>query len=164
MSADDTTTRLATPDDADELARRLVDFNVEFDVASPPVDEVSARLRVLLGGDDTIAIVAGHPIVGLALVTLRPNVWYPGPVALLDELYVVPDRRNRGIGTAIVGHLLALARARGVGLIEINVDEPDVDAQRFYERQGFSGVDPDTQERAFYYSRELASAGPTGER
>ena len=39
--------------------------------------------------------------------------------------------------------------------IEINVDAGDVDAQRFYERQGFSGVDPDTGERAFYYSLEL---------
>jgi GNAT superfamily N-acetyltransferase len=155
MSADQTTTRLATPDDADELARLLVDFNAEFDVASPPVARVAARLRTLLGGDATIAIVVGTPIVGLALVTLRPNVWYPGPVALLDELYVVPDRRNRGIGTAIVGHLQALARARGVGLIEINVDEPDVDAQRFYERHGFSGVDPDTHERAFCYVQEL---------
>jgi ribosomal protein S18 acetylase RimI-like enzyme len=68
----------------------------------------------------------------------------------------VPDRRNRGIGTAIIDHLQSLACARGVGLIEINVDEPDVDAQRFYERHGFSGVDPDTHERAFYYFQELA--------
>jgi hypothetical protein len=86
MSADEKTTRLATPDDADELARLLVDFNSEFDLDSPPVDRVGARLRTLLGGDDTIAIVVGTPIVGLALVTLRPNVWYPGPVALLDQL------------------------------------------------------------------------------
>ena len=38
---------------------------------------------------------------------------------------------------------------------EINVDAGDVDAQRFYERHGFSGTDPDTGERAFYYSLEL---------
>jgi hypothetical protein len=43
----------------------------------------------------------------------------------------------------------------GVSAIEINVDAEDVDAQRFYERHGFSGTDPDTGERAFYYSLEL---------
>jgi GNAT superfamily N-acetyltransferase len=77
-------------------------------------------------------------------------------VALLDELYVVPARRSRGIGSAIIGHLLAWATERGVGLIEINVDEADGDAQRFYERHGFSGLDPGTGERAFYYSLSLS--------
>jgi len=95
--------------------------------------------------------------VGLALLTFRPNVWYAGRVALLDELYVVPQRRSQGIGAAIIDHLLTLARERGVDVIEINVDEGDVDAQRFYERHGFSATEPDTGERAFYYSQELAT-------
>ena len=149
------TTRLATPDDADEVARLLHDFNREFDVASPGAGVLAPRLRALLATDATVAIVAGMPIVGLALVTLRPNVWYEGPVALLDELYVVPDRRNEGIGSAIIGHLLSLARERRVGLIEINVDEPDVDAQRFYVRHGFALTDLDSGDRAFYMSQEL---------
>jgi GNAT superfamily N-acetyltransferase len=147
--------RLATPADADEVAGLLHDFNVEYDVASPGAAVLAPRLRELLAGESTVAILAGGPAVGLALVTLRPNVWYAGPVALLDELYVVPELRGRGIGTAVVELLLATARERGVGLIEINVDQADVDAQRFYERHGFSGVEPDTGERAFYYHREL---------
>ncbi len=88
---------------------------------------------------------------------MRPNVWYAGPVVLLDELYVVPDRRGRGIGTAVVGQLLTIARARGVDLVEINVDEGDVDAQRFYERHGFSPTQEGSTERAFYFALELSS-------
>jgi len=158
MEAERWELRLATADDADEVARLLHDFNCEFATPSPGPAVLAARLRVLLGADATVAILAGTPALGVALVTLRPNVWYDGPVALLDELYVVPPRRGHGIGSAIIGQLLALARERRVGLVEINVDEGDVDAQRFYERHGFSSIEtPDSTERAFYYWRELTT-------
>ena len=55
----------------------------------------------------------------------------------------------------MIQRLIADARDEGLSAIEINVDAPDVDAQRFYERHGFSGADPDTGDRAFYYSLEL---------
>ncbi|HEY8525326.1 MAG TPA: GNAT family N-acetyltransferase [Acidimicrobiales bacterium] len=147
--------RRATVDDADDIARLLHDFNVEFATPSPGPAVLADRLRRLLAGDRTVALVAGTPPVAVALVTLRPNVWYDGEVALLDELYTVPELRSRGIGSALVELLLAWARDRGVDLIEINVDEADVDAQRFYERHGFSGFGSETNERAFYYSQEI---------
>lgn len=150
------TARVAEVDDAGEIAQLLHDFNTEYDTPTPGPAKLAARLRELLAGDVTFALLAGTPAVGVALVTLRPNVWYAGRVALLDELYVVPDRRGHGIGTGLVELLIATARERDVDLIEINVDESDVDAQRFYERHGFSIIDPDSHERAFYLTRELA--------
>ena len=147
--------RLATVDDADLLAQLLYDFNAEFDTPAPGVPKIAANLRTLLAGDATFAFVAGTPPVGVGLVTLRPNVWYDGPVALLDELYVVPGRRGEGIGSAMIELFMAECRARGVELIEINVDESDVDAQRFYRRHGFSDIDPDSGERASYFLQEL---------
>lgn len=147
--------RQATADDADEIARLLHDFNGEFDTPSPGVEVLAGRLRALLAGSETTAILAGTPAVAVAVATLRPNVWYAGPVALLDELYVVPHLRGRGIGSAVIDALVSMARARAVGLIEINVDEGDGEAQRFYQRHGFSPTDPHTGERALYYSREL---------
>lgn len=148
--------RLVETGDADEVAALLHAFNTEFDTPTPGVTALASRLRRLLSGDATFAIVAGSPAVAVALVTLRPNVWYEGPVALLDELYVVPALRGRGIGAAVLGMLASECRARQVELIEINVDEGDVDAQRFYERHGYSAFEAATAERAFYYSQELA--------
>jgi ribosomal protein S18 acetylase RimI-like enzyme len=149
--------RRATVDDADEVGRLLHDFNTEFDTPSPGAEVLGARLRVLLADECTFAILAGTPAVGVALVTLRPNVWYEGQVALLDELYVAPELRSHGIGSAIIDELLSIAGERRIDLIEINVDEGDVDAQRFYERHGFSSIDPEQNQRAFYYTRELTT-------
>jgi GNAT superfamily N-acetyltransferase len=157
MGSDRWTPRAATADDADEVARLLHDFNVEFETPSPGADVLAARLRVLLAGDRTFAILAGTPAVAVALVTLRPNVWYAGQVALLDELYVAPRLRGHGIGSAIIDQLFSTVRARGVDLVEIGVDDGDVDAQRFYERHGFSPTEPGSTERSFYYSQELTT-------
>ena len=151
----DTAARRAGPRDAESVARLLHDFNTEFDTPTPGIPTLTKRLKSLLTGSGTIAYVAGEPAAGVALITLRTNVWYDGPVALLDELYVAPDRRDGGLGTAMVQRLIADARDSGVSAIEINVDAGDVDAQRFYERHGFSGADQETGERAFYYSLEL---------
>ena len=155
MGYDGQTTRLATADDSGEVARLLHDFNSEFDSPSPGTEVLATRLRLLLTGEETIAILSGAPPVAVALVTFRPNVWHEGEVALLDELYVEPRMRGRGIGSTIVKYLLSIARARQVGLIEINVDEGDIGAQRFYERHGFSSTDAGSKEKAFYYFQEL---------
>jgi GNAT superfamily N-acetyltransferase len=156
MTDDHAPVRLATPDDAVVLAQLLHDFNTEFDTPSPGPAVLAPRLAELLGASATFAVLAGAPAVGLALVTVRPNVWYDGPVALLDELYVTPERRNGGLGTALLAEVIEQCTARAVELVEINVDEGDVDAQRFYVRHGFSATEPDTGERAFYFFRELS--------
>lgn len=148
-------TRRATPHDAARLAELLHAFNTEFDTETPGVEVLAERLRTLLGGTSTFAVLGGDPAVGLALVTLRPNVWSEGPVALLDEMYVEPAHRGGGVGGAALRHMVEICRELGVAAIEINVDESDAAAMRFYERHGFSGVDPDSGERAFYFYRSL---------
>lgn len=151
----DRAARRAGPGDSEAVAHLLHAFNTEFDTPTPGTGILTGRLRSLLAGPGTLAYLAGEPAEGVALVTLRTNVWYDGPVALLDELYVAPKRRDQGLGSALIRRLIADARQMGVSAIEINVDAGDVDAQRFYERHGFSGADPDTGERAFFYSLEL---------
>ena len=150
------TPRLASATDAATAAGLLDAFNREFSTPTPGADMLAARLRQLLAGDQVIALLAGDPAVGVALLTLRPNVWYHGPVGLLDELYVVPGQRRRGVGSALLTTAEATLRDRGGTLFEINVDAQDTDARRFYGRHGYTNTEPGSTQPLLYYCRELA--------
>ena len=148
--------RVATVAEAASVARLLDAFNREFHTPTPGVASLTERLLGLLGRDDVIAFLTGDPPVGVALLTLRPNVWYEGPVALLDELYVAPERRRLGLGSELLAAAERAARLRGAEALEINVDGEDSDARRFYERHGFTNTDAGHTQPQLYYHRELA--------
>ena len=142
--------RLATVDDAEVLARLLWRFNTEF--GSPTDDEpvLTARFRRILHLDAVYALLAGEE-AGFALVTLRPAIWFDGPVAQLEELYVQPGLRGAGIGTELLAAARSRARERGAREMHINVDEVDTDTGRFYDRHGFVTVEPGTDWRMLCY-------------
>jgi GNAT superfamily N-acetyltransferase len=150
--------RVAEVADASTVGELLDAFNREYDTPTPGPAVLAARLERLLAGGDVIALLAGDPAIAVAVVTMRPNVWYDGPVALLDELYVAPDYRSQGIGAALLARVEEVARERGVELVEINVDGGDADARRFYERHGYTHITPGEPEPALYYYRELNEA------
>ncbi|MEA5454797.1 GNAT family N-acetyltransferase [Sinomonas sp. JGH33] len=151
--------RVAAPGEAVVVAELLDAFNREFDSPTPGIRALADRLVGLLSGTDVFAVLVGEPAAGVALVTLRPNVWFDGRVALLDELYVVPSRRGEGLGGDLLAAVEAEVRERGGELLEINVDGEDVDARRFYERHGYANHDAGQAEPQLYYSKELAPGG-----
>ena len=151
------TPRPADVSEARVVAELLDTFNREYETATPGPDVLTTRLERLLAGRDVIALLAGDPPVAVALMTLRPNVWYDGAVAVLDELYVTPTLRGQGIGSALLAGAEAVLRERGAELVEINVDGEDVDARRFYERHGYANHEPGEDEPLLYYYRELGT-------
>ena len=152
--------RIATREDAVSAAELLDRFNREFDAPTPGRVVLADRLRRLIPGGDVVVVLAGAPAVAVALLTLRPNVWHDGPVGLLDELYVLPSQRGRGIGAAVLHAVEDVCRRRGSALLEIAVDGQDADARRFYERHGYADRAPGQVQPQLYYSRELTAPGP----
>ena len=151
------TPRLATVADVAVVAELLDAFNREYDTPTPGPAVLAMRLRRLLAGESVLALLTGDPAAGLALLTLRPTIWYDDPVALLDELYVVPELRGQGLGSALLAAAEAVTRQRGGQVLEINVDGQDTDARRFYERHGYSSTEPGQDQPMLYYYRELGS-------
>jgi GNAT superfamily N-acetyltransferase len=54
----------------------------------------------------------------------------------LEDLFVRPEHRGRGVGRALLAHLAALATQRGCGRLEWAVLDWNVDALGFYRRIG----------------------------
>jgi GNAT superfamily N-acetyltransferase len=152
----ETEVRTATPEDAGVVGRLLWDFNTEFETPTPSAEQFAARFSRLLALDEVIVLLTGgaEP-TGFAYLTMRPTPYFDGPLAQLEELYVRPHLRDRGIGTALLQHALELCRERNAGEMHINVDGVDTDTRRFYERRGFRNVLPGTGYQMLFYEREL---------
>ena len=150
------TVRRASRRDAAILAALLVAFNTEFETWVPPLAVLEPRFAALLERADVIVLLAADDeVTGFALTTLRPSPYYDGPVAALDELYVVPARRGHGIGTELMDALVDELRGRACGEIQINVDGEDHDTRRFYEARGFVNQEPGSDEPMLCYTQEL---------
>lgn len=76
--------------------------------------------------------VAGHVI----LVPFWSNE-FGGLMVFLDELFVAPAFRGRGVGSEVIGRVLALGRERGWVRVELEVNRTNVGARRLYARLGF---------------------------
>ena len=152
-----TEVRRATADDAGVLARMLWDFNTEFETETDDADVLEVRFARLLVLPEMVAVIAedDDQAVGFSLLSLRPAIWFDGPVAQLEELYVVPSLRDRGIGTQVLELSRQVVREAGAPEMHINVDEVDVDTRRFYERHGFVNIEEGVDYRMLCY------VGPT---
>ncbi|EON22328.1 N-acetyltransferase [Nocardioides sp. CF8] len=148
--ADAFAVRRATPADAAALGRLLWEFNTEFDSPTDSAEVLTERFGRILGYDNVVALVVGDA-KGFALITLRPAIWFDGPVAQLEELYVVPSLRNWGIGTRLIAEARRIIGELGAPEMHINVDEVDEDTRRFYERHGFVNIEAGADYRMLCY-------------
>lgn len=145
--------RLATADDAGTVARLLHDFNTEFDEYSPGVEPLTERAGELLEAGELSVLLAGDEADGFAQLRFRPSVWSNTLDAYLEELYVVPALRGRGIGRALLEAAMALAAERGAGRIELGTSEDDTAALALYKSCGFTNLEQGA--RMLFYEREL---------
>ena len=78
-------------------------------------------------------------VVGTMQLTVIPGLARVGASRLqIEAVRVRSDRRNLGIGAAMIRWAVAQAPALGAALVQLTSDAARVDAHRFYERLGFS--------------------------
>jgi len=78
-------------------------------------------------------------VVGMAVVSERYYTSWAGCTLSVQDIFVEPAQRGRGIASALLSHVAAYALERGSPLVELTVRE-DNPARRLYRRRGFTRV------------------------
>jgi ribosomal protein S18 acetylase RimI-like enzyme len=148
--------RRAQVDDAAVVGRLLHDFNTEYDEPTPGPAALADRIAQLIDEGQTTVLLGGDGPDGLAVLRFRRSIWTPGLECYLAELYVIPDRRGRGLGRALMEAAMDEARRQGADYMDLGTSEDDVAARALYESLGFSNREgrPDGPVN-YYYEREL---------
>lgn len=74
--------------------------------------------------------------IGFALFYHNFSTFLARPGMYLEDLFLLPDHRGRGVGRALLAHLARIAVERGCGRLEWAVLNWNQEAVRFYERLG----------------------------
>jgi GNAT superfamily N-acetyltransferase len=82
-----------------------------------------------------IAYVDGEP-AGFAVWFHNYSTFLSRRGLYLEDLFVLPDKRGRGVGRALLRHLAGIAVARGCGRMEWAVLDWNETAIRFYRSLG----------------------------
>jgi GNAT superfamily N-acetyltransferase len=112
-----------------------------------PINEatLAKTFAYLRAGDDrgscVLAIDPEGRVVGYALLFPFFGAEYGGLLLLIDELYVVPELRSRGVGGAFLDWIEAFARDRGYVSMSLVAMSHNRRAISFYERQGYYRID-----------------------
>lgn len=83
-----------------------------------------------------IAICAGNA-VGMASCHVQLLLHHASPVGEIQEMYVEPSQRSKGIGNALIKAVVEFAKLRGAMQLEVTSNKIRQDTHRFYEREGF---------------------------
>jgi GNAT superfamily N-acetyltransferase len=111
---------------------------------------------IAIGGDaltNAIDGVIDVPKRGFFLVALRDGacigvayvsfIWaleHGGHAGWLEELYVVPEHRDSGVGTQLLEAVIAAAAGAGCAALDLEIDSAHERVRSLYERHGFTSV------------------------
>ncbi len=131
--------RIAEENDL-ELILDFILAKAEFDQQECAVQSTLPKLAKTLFSDHPLAYVLlaeiGNQPVGFALYFYTYSSFLAQPGIWLDDLFVKPQMRHQGIGTALINYLANLGRIKNCGRIEWTVAVHNSPAVDFYQQQG----------------------------
>jgi GNAT superfamily N-acetyltransferase len=101
-------------------------------------DEVTSRTwqRILDPDSAVMCIVAEveGQVYGFANCVVHENTWETQPVCYLEDLFVTPSARGRGIGGALIEWLRNAMRAEGWARLYWHTRNDNTQARKLYDR------------------------------
>lgn len=119
---------------------QLIQALAEYEQLSHAVTGNATALKEHLFGSrpcvEAILAEYGEEVVGFALFFPNYSTFLTQPGIYLEDLFVMPSHRRKGIGKAILTYLAKLAVERGCGRLEWSVLDWNEDAIAFYQQMG----------------------------
>ena len=132
----------ATMKDLPRLVELLgILFESEAEFTRDP-EKQRAGLQALLADPSTGRVFVareGREVVAMASLLYTVSTAEGGRAAWFEDLVVAPEQRKRGIGEALLKHVVAEARKEGVLRLTLLTDMQNERAQAMYRRVGFVG-------------------------
>jgi GNAT superfamily N-acetyltransferase len=127
------------------VLHRLITALAEYERLSHEAVATEGDLREALFGarpyaEAVVASVGAEP-VGFALWFHNYSTFVGRPGLYLEDLFVLPAWRGRGVGRALIVHLARIAVQRRCGRIEWSVLDWNEPAIRFYKSLGARPMD-----------------------
>jgi ribosomal protein S18 acetylase RimI-like enzyme len=122
-----------------ELLGILFESEAEFSADS---EKQRAALQAILADPAKGRIYVareGRQVLAMASLLYTISTAEGGKAALFEDLVTAPEHRKRGIGEALLKHVVAEARKEGVLRITLLTDMQNERAQAMYRRAGFVG-------------------------
>ncbi len=119
-----------------ELIRGLAKFEKLEDGVTMTEERLARNLFGARPFAETLIAEENGAPEGFALFFHNFSTFLAQPGIYLEDLFVIPERRGRGIGRALLKELARLAVERGCGRLEWAVLNWNSDAIGFYERLG----------------------------
>ncbi len=129
--------RVAVPSDIPailDLIRELADFERDPDSAVATPDLMYDALFGPRAVAHAIMAEDDRETLGFALYFFNFSTWTGRRGLYLEDFYVRPQARGRGVGRQLFARLAAIARECGCARMDLSVLSWNVDAIRFYER------------------------------
>lgn len=119
---------------------RLIEALAAYEKLSHAVTGNIASLEEHLFGPqpcaEALLAELGGQATGFALFFQNYSTFLTKPGIYLEDLFVLPEYRGKGIGKALITHVAALAIDRGCGRFEWSVLDWNESAIAFYEKIG----------------------------
>ena len=119
---------------------QLIRGLAEFEHLAHLLQVTPEKLRPHLFGERAVieALVAESvgEVVGFAVFFTNFSTFLAQPGLYLEDLYVQPSQRGRGVGEALLSRVGRLAVERDYGRFEWSVLDWNANAIRFYEKMG----------------------------
>lgn len=134
-----TAIHLAGPDDAPRLLALIAKFHEECRIERTDAQREGALMPLLEGSPLGAAWLFGpaKAPTGYTIITFGWSMEFGGMDAFVDELFIRPSVRKRGIASEVLMAISSSLSDVGVKALHLEVDREDAATQRLYSRAHF---------------------------